>query len=373
MYHTDRTVVPELAKLDSACQTVLQMPELLELILTFLPSRKIFSIIRVSRYWKNVITHSFQLQYKMFLRLSDQPCELWTVDTKNKPGANKFDREWDHFNDTEITFRRIDAITDPKMPVVMPLAVNSAVRRCEKDRHNALHTYKGVVKNIWLGCNSWVNLLQRDASLLGQYLTDPGCRIAAVKRLELYLGNYNAKSGQWTPADVPEQWTQEDLPYDFEGETSDDPWKTNSFKIAISSQHDGGLDYARIESDNALTLGNLIEAAFTTHGFASCRKPKPIDDHRQKKKRARISKTFRRILWGPLNYHQRNKNVYETLEMLKKRLRAKEIPEMVFMCIFWEAWSPKGGHKMIVPTDEERIQASDTWRCSERASSEGHP
>jgi hypothetical protein len=71
----------------SACDTVLHIPELLERILSHLAPQKIFTLQRVSRLWKEVITVSPELQGIMFLRqqLSRRPLEIWeAVDPQAK-------------------------------------------------------------------------------------------------------------------------------------------------------------------------------------------------------------------------------------------------------------------------------------------------
>lgn len=71
----------------NACDTVLHIPELLERILSHLAPQKIFTLQRVSRSWKEVITVSPELQGMMFLRqqLSRRPREIWeAVDPQTK-------------------------------------------------------------------------------------------------------------------------------------------------------------------------------------------------------------------------------------------------------------------------------------------------
>jgi hypothetical protein len=74
----------------TACSTVLSTTELLEQILSFLPFKKIFITQQVSKYWKEVIADSRDIQQKLFNRLSAKPRELWAL----------FEREY-RYSDTE--------------------------------------------------------------------------------------------------------------------------------------------------------------------------------------------------------------------------------------------------------------------------------
>jgi len=59
----------------SACHKVLETTELLEHIISFLPMKKIFTIQRVSKQWRDVIATSPSIEEKMFLRLKITPKE----------------------------------------------------------------------------------------------------------------------------------------------------------------------------------------------------------------------------------------------------------------------------------------------------------
>lgn len=63
----------------SACKSVLGVPELLEHILLFLPATGIVTARCVSHYWCNVVVGSSDFQKKLFLRLSGKPPEFWAL------------------------------------------------------------------------------------------------------------------------------------------------------------------------------------------------------------------------------------------------------------------------------------------------------
>lgn len=65
----------------NTCGVVLQIAELLERVLSYLPPRNIFVVQRVSRHWKEVITASPEIQEMLFLRPrhTSKPLEIWEV------------------------------------------------------------------------------------------------------------------------------------------------------------------------------------------------------------------------------------------------------------------------------------------------------
>ena len=65
-----------------ACSTVWSIPELLEIILSFLPAKTIFSVQRVSHSWKNTIAQSVAIQEKLFLRCQGKPQQVWELHNK---------------------------------------------------------------------------------------------------------------------------------------------------------------------------------------------------------------------------------------------------------------------------------------------------
>jgi hypothetical protein len=58
---------------------VLDTTELLECVLGHLAPKQIFGVQRVARLWKDVIARSLGIQEKLFLKLQNEPAELWAV------------------------------------------------------------------------------------------------------------------------------------------------------------------------------------------------------------------------------------------------------------------------------------------------------
>jgi hypothetical protein len=67
---------------ESACSSVLAIPELLENIMSFLPAKTIFRVQRVSQNWKNTIARSVSIQEKLYLRCQGKPQEVWELHNK---------------------------------------------------------------------------------------------------------------------------------------------------------------------------------------------------------------------------------------------------------------------------------------------------
>ncbi|GAB7323675.1 hypothetical protein MBLNU13_g07152t1 [Cladosporium sp. NU13] len=69
-------VIPS-TRLDALYHAVLDTTELLECVLSHLPSKQIFGVQRLARLWKDVIARSPAIQEKLFLKLQNKPAELW--------------------------------------------------------------------------------------------------------------------------------------------------------------------------------------------------------------------------------------------------------------------------------------------------------
>jgi hypothetical protein len=99
-HHTQTTEVSDTETIDHeptdleeprfACERVLELTELLEHIISFLPMKKIFTIQRVSKRWSDAIASSPSIQEKMFLRLKTTPketCEAHKLGWPKSTGA----------------------------------------------------------------------------------------------------------------------------------------------------------------------------------------------------------------------------------------------------------------------------------------------
>jgi hypothetical protein len=73
---TDR---PRLMAIAGPRRAALDIPEILENVLSFLPPRTLFGVHRVSHLWKSTIAASPPIQEKMFLRLRTKTSEIWML------------------------------------------------------------------------------------------------------------------------------------------------------------------------------------------------------------------------------------------------------------------------------------------------------
>ena len=73
-------------------------------------------------------------------------------------------------------------------------------------------------------------------------------------------------------------------------------------------------------------------------------------------------------IFDPADYYVGNATMYENLEVLKKQLGTKHIPERAYMKMSLNLYSEHGVN-IIVPMDKERAQTDDEWE-SQRGFSE---
>lgn len=331
MSDTDSMSVPEAEVLQAARKKVMETNELLELILTFLPAKKIFGILTVSKCWNSVITNSAQLQQKMFLRLSNKPHEFWTVDAKHKPGANRFTFKFaQHLNDTELKFRRVDSLPDMNMPVGKPITLNPVLHYNYRISYNAMSVYLRGTPGSLIGLHygAWIDPNQHDESLWKTYLMDPPCHEAEVPIFAIFFGSYDAETGTWTAPDIPDDVEERDNLWWGEGPT----------RTEISFDEGDTL----VKSDEPLTLGHLLKPAFETRAQAYCRSPVDPD------------------------HYNELATMYETFDVLKTQLGAKSLPRRAYMRMTIKVERGEGKPHMILPTDEERAQAYTEWKPRKR-------
>jgi hypothetical protein len=187
--------VLDLDKLNSARKDVFETTEILENILSFLPAKNIFGVRRVSRLWNDIIAASIRLQEKMFLRLDNKPQEMWTVDEEHKIGANNFEKQYCHLNNTAMTFRRINDRPAWPRSVISPIALNPMLRRMYTNLPNVL---RGLMRGPSEAATftSWVDFLQHGKSdFWNTHLTGPPCLGASVVCLTLCFGRGWSDSG----------------------------------------------------------------------------------------------------------------------------------------------------------------------------------
>lgn len=116
----------------NACDTILQVAELLGRMLSYLPPRKIFEIQRVSRYWNEVIATCPEIQKMLFLRPlpAGRPLKAWeVVDSgmqriqRDKPNLGRL-----QLHEFEVRHGQENANVDGHI-LILPVAMNPVLKK----------------------------------------------------------------------------------------------------------------------------------------------------------------------------------------------------------------------------------------------------
>lgn len=235
--------------LDSARRAVFDTNELLENILSYLPSLELFVLSRVSKQWSGVIASSPGLQEKMFLR-SQAPQETWVlnnfIDYSPLPRLDiRAYRRLVHMFGVP-NFRRNNGSKLPNLLEPVTLNPILSLVDChpilgESARPSYDYWCMGVARmpateRSCISSTDTVSIcvppsaLHRRCSLWTLYFLDPPCRVAEVKLTVKFQGckPYGSPTG---------------------------PKPGTGF---------------RVESDAGLTIGDILEAASRTPRFNCC-------------------------------------------------------------------------------------------------------
>jgi len=185
--HADTTkkpnTSPEADTTNDPRRAALNLTEILENVLSFLPPRMLFGVQRVSRLWKSTIAASPPIQEKMFLRVRTKTPEIWMLTNpkippqdwhlgKERPGL---DRKFRMVSETEM---RSGAGQSRRLRrLFTPVTLNSF-----------LHSRQGDIASEWIDSRShifWATLVPtakfaQHNSFRDTYLTDPPCREVSV-------------------------------------------------------------------------------------------------------------------------------------------------------------------------------------------------
>ena len=242
--------------LNSARRAVFDTNELLENILSYLPSLELFVLSRVSKQWSGVIASSPGLQETMFLKhKSATPRETWILSSYSVRGLLTIGAYQFYTERAGVPrFRRVYDDKTRNDNFLIPLTLNPILRLADFIRKPDIGT---VIENICLrtrrflfksladlaaverACCTWADAvsicvrpaaLSRNCSLWKAHLSDPPCRVAQVKVVVKYQGPQPYRS----PA--PEPW---------EG--------------------------CHVESDARLTLGDILLAASKSGKLDCCK------------------------------------------------------------------------------------------------------
>jgi hypothetical protein len=242
--------------LDSSRRAALDTNELLENILSYLPSSELFMLQSVSKQWRGVISYSPGLQERMFLRpQSSTAKETWTMEDYTRFGPVGIISSYKSYlgRDGVPMFRRLNSGDTRKHGLVIPLTLNPILRLLGIPRRYGEFTSpwhlpprsglpdESAVHRVYVDAD-WVSIrirpaaLSRHCSLRSVYLSDPPCRVAQVKLLVVFQGY---------------------MPY---------PMQTTYGMHSQTSQ--AGF---RVESDAGLTIGEIFKAASERAKLSSCK------------------------------------------------------------------------------------------------------
>ena len=243
--------------LNSARRAVFDTNELLENILSYLPSPELFVLSRVSKQWSGVIASSPGLQETMFLRpKSATPRETWILDGYSNPGSVSTISAYQMYTERAGVpkFRRVYDDKTRNDSFLSPLTLNPILRLADFILKPDIGTVIQGISSCTLRpllrsladlaavervCCVWADAvsicvrpaaLRRNCSLWKAHLSDPPCRVAQVKVVVKYQGPQPYRS----PA--PEPW---------EG--------------------------CHVESDARLTLGDILLAASKSGKLDCCK------------------------------------------------------------------------------------------------------
>lgn len=188
--------------MDSTRRAVFDTNELMEKTMSYLPSRELFILQRVSKQWRGVIAGSPVLQEKMFLRSQSATSkEIWLVNGYNDGTFARSGSSYlRHVARAGVPeFRRADGDKTAKKRIYIPTTLNSELRisNCARspDSGFLLPTASLVlptppladmtaIERVFLGYTDVVSIcirptaFRRNCSLLNTYLSDPPCRVA---------------------------------------------------------------------------------------------------------------------------------------------------------------------------------------------------
>jgi hypothetical protein len=143
-------------------------------LLKLLP-QELFAQQQDSEQVRNIIQGSEKLQKYMFLVLPHAPPEIWTVIQKNGKHGPAFKLVVD------------DSKGNPDTPLIMPVTLNPLLE-VETSRPNGVVRVKCIQRTYW--SKRWHNehvrmvaqnqAIDRNASLLASYISDPSCREVVV-------------------------------------------------------------------------------------------------------------------------------------------------------------------------------------------------
>jgi hypothetical protein len=323
-----RVLDPE--DLDSVRKGVFETCELLEHILSFLPAKNIYGVRRVSKFWNNNIATSVHLQEKMFLRLSNKPNEIWTVDAKHKIGANDYDHWHRKLKNTELNFRRVEHAPDWDTKTINPVKLNPMLRQCTSVVPSVVRAQQsGLMSKVTF--TSWVDIFQYgESDFWNTSLADPVCHTAEVRFFTLRF-----EKGPSTGHHAGHESCMAADASAYSGYSLD----KRSLESPPVSAHISFSWGPYMRSQVGLTMGDVFREAFKLRGSARCG----------------FSDSTR--------WTHEDATMYDVFDAVKKKLGVESVPKIAYMQLQVNLLRV-GCTPLLIPTEEERVAANVNWKPS---------
>ncbi|GAB7325416.1 hypothetical protein MBLNU13_g09444t1 [Cladosporium sp. NU13] len=293
---------------EAASRRVFQTSELLEMIASFLPMKKIVDVQRVAKQWKNVIAGSPSIQEKLFTRRENKEQEIWVL-VKRKPVIGPiYDRP-----------KRVEALLPPGTLVFTPVSLNPMLHETRSwiEPNGFRFPISTMPDRVSITFCAWANALRYNESCIRNMLiTDPPCTKLCIESLILYLGFHGTR-------------LQHPHPDYFD--------RTHPKQDALSVKISG----ITVESASGLTMRDIFKAALHSRGKA------------------------RLTLTGGYYHERRDATVYEMLDLLMLTFGWISVPESPFMELSMNLLTLNTTTVMIA-TDWEREMAKFEPTCRGR-------
>ena len=293
---------------EAALRRVFQTNELLEMIVSYLPMKKIVNVQRVAKQWKNVIAGSPRIQEKLFARRENKAQEIWVL-VKYKPARGRL----------RDKLHRVENLPAPGNWVITPVTLNPMLHEARSWLNpNALvYPVSMMPSRVSVNFCAWANAFRYEESCMrNMFITDPPCTNVTIEYLIVYLG-------------FPETRLQHPKPDYFDHNHP----KQDGFSVRISG--------IAVESTSGLTMLDIFRAAMHNRGNA-------------------------RLTLTDGSYHERsNATIHEIIAFLMQTSGWTSIPESPFMELSL-GLATLGSTSIIIATDGERETANEPWKLSDK-------
>jgi hypothetical protein len=196
--------------------SVFQVAELLECILSHLPAKKIFAVQCVSQAWKKAISQSPSIQRKLFFRLDGGPKETWELVDPKLENVLPIERyAIDHTGRYQPPiikngerFRLVEITQQDYNRLILPISLNPLLQERLR-KHTCLerilcwHSSPTTLRDLASGMDAhYHGTIVTLAQLSETFLSDPPCHRAKIKFRELLKDPASVPTGEVYEAEL---------------------------------------------------------------------------------------------------------------------------------------------------------------------------